>query len=276
MTETDEAAALAARKLQLKIGGMACSFCASSITRALTRMDGVLQASVSLAHEEALVEYDPSRVSEGQIRQTLLELGYTIRDPRKVKAYEEQEKEMRLERRRLVVALGFTVLSLLEMAAAWLRVGPRSVLQSQMELVLPLVALATVLAPGGHILRMAYHTLRRGILNQRVLLELGAFSALVGGADWGSWGAWPTSRPSDSRRRTSSPWPRSSPPTTCCRAPPPCTVFPHLGAHGSTVVAVVPVGTTRHVVLEASRPGTYPYHCNLNNVLLYFGVLVAR
>ena len=49
-------------KLQLKIGGMSCSFCVASLTKALERMEGVREANVNLAHEEALITYDPVKV----------------------------------------------------------------------------------------------------------------------------------------------------------------------------------------------------------------------
>jgi len=39
----------------------------------------------------------------------------------------------------------------------------------------------TVFVAGWHILTMAVHSLRRGILNQHVLLEFGAFAGLIGG-----------------------------------------------------------------------------------------------
>ena len=46
---------IGAAKLQLKIGGMACSFCVACITKALGRMDGVCDVNVNLAHEETLI-----------------------------------------------------------------------------------------------------------------------------------------------------------------------------------------------------------------------------
>ena len=44
-----------------------------------------------------------------------------------------------------------------------------------------LLALVVVLAVAPHILRMAYQAARRGILNQHVLLEVGAFAGIAGG-----------------------------------------------------------------------------------------------
>ncbi|MGH8636892.1 MAG: heavy metal translocating P-type ATPase, partial [Burkholderiales bacterium] len=43
-------------------------------------------------------------------------------------------------------------------------------------------ALVVIFGVGGHIVRMAVMALRRGILNQHVLVEFGAFAGLVGGA----------------------------------------------------------------------------------------------
>ncbi|KKM63043.1 hypothetical protein LCGC14_1515580, partial [marine sediment metagenome] len=51
------------KKVQLKIGGMQCSFCTKTINKALSRITGVKKVDISLAHEEALVQFDPNLVS---------------------------------------------------------------------------------------------------------------------------------------------------------------------------------------------------------------------
>ena len=169
-------------KLQLKIGGMSCSFCVASISKAVGRMTGVHRASVNLAHEEVLVEYDPSRVKPTDIKQTLLELGYTVRDAKKVRTFEEEEAELRRERNRLLLASGFTGLALSLMVLMWLGLLPvTGTARTLMGLAMALLALATVLGPGWKILTMAWASLCRGILNQHVLLEFGAFAGLLGG-----------------------------------------------------------------------------------------------
>src|SRR5713226_7894643 len=99
------------QKLQLKLGGMACSFCVASITKAVGRLEGVRAVNVSLAHEEALIEYDAAKVSPAQLKQTLLDLGYTVRDPRKVRTFEEEEAELRQERNNLLLAAAFAAVA---------------------------------------------------------------------------------------------------------------------------------------------------------------------
>ena len=167
---------MAQQKLQLKIGGMACSFCAQSLNKAFGRMDGVEDVSVSLAHEEVLLRYDDARVEAPELKQTIRELGYTIRDPDKVKAFEEQQVELRAHRNRLLVASGFTLVALALMVAMWLGVTAPWFQYAMLGL-----ALATMFGPGWYIKKKAYQSLRRGILNQHNLLEFGAFSGLVGG-----------------------------------------------------------------------------------------------
>ncbi len=163
-------------KLQMKIGGMSCSFCVSTITHAYSKQKGVMDVNVSLSHEEALVKYDPSVVSDDELKGVLKNLGYTIRDPKKVKAFEEQKAELRLAKKYLlttsVLALGaFTMMLLMWTGFTF----------AAFKWFLLTLALATMLGPGGHIKKKAWYALKRGILNQHNLLEFGAFAGLAGG-----------------------------------------------------------------------------------------------
>ncbi len=107
-------------RLQLKIGGMHCSFCSQSIERAYERTDGVQKVSVSLAHEETLIEYDEALVDEQTLEDTLRDVGYTIRDPDKARAYEQQAEELADKLRRTIrggIASGLVSTA---MVAMWL------------------------------------------------------------------------------------------------------------------------------------------------------------
>ena len=162
--------------LQLHIGGMACSFCAQSIDKAIGQQKGVESVNVSLAHEQVLIEYDPDRIQQRNLKQILLDLGYTIRDPDKIKAFEEQQQELTTHRNRLIVASVLTLAALGIMSMMWADVmawwHPWATLS---------LALVTMFGPGWYIKKKAWQSLRRGILNQHNLLEFGAFSGLIGG-----------------------------------------------------------------------------------------------
>ena len=163
-------------KLRVKIGGMQCSFCTASITKAYKRLDGVRDVSVNLSHEEALITYEPAKATPTQLRDLLRDLGYTVRDADKVRSFEEEEAELVRERDRLLVAAGFTLVALGLMGL---------MLSGHMAMWMPFVILAMALGEifliGWPILKMAWASVRRGILNQHVLLEFAAFGGLAGG-----------------------------------------------------------------------------------------------
>jgi cation transport ATPase len=162
----------------MSIGGMSCSFCASTINEAFTRIDGVDEVGVSLAHEEGLVRYDPDKVTPEKLRRSLELIGYTYRDPEKVHSFEDDGQELRRERIRLTVAGSFTITSLAVMLVGqWLDL----VRIPMMPSILLALALATMFVTGWFIKKMAWASLRRGIFNQHVLLEFAAFAGLSGG-----------------------------------------------------------------------------------------------
>lgn len=87
------------KRMRVRIGGLHCSLCTSTIEQALERQQGVEKVSVSLTHEQALVEDKTDQTTAEQIVQTLQDIGYTLSDPRKVRPFEEQETELAREGR---------------------------------------------------------------------------------------------------------------------------------------------------------------------------------
>ncbi|MFB6177308.1 MAG: cation transporter, partial [Halobaculum sp.] len=166
---------------QFDVGGMSCSFCADSIETAYRRTEGVEDVDVSLAHEEVLVRYDDDRLSEVEVKDTLRDLGYTIRDPDKARQYEQQQAELVDGKRRLLVAGGASLAVATLMGWMILVMGRFESASPRMDLVTLALALGTMFGPGRYIKEKAFQSVRRGILNQHVLLEAGAFAGLLGG-----------------------------------------------------------------------------------------------
>jgi P-type Cu+ transporter len=164
--------------LQLKIGGMSCSFCANSIEKALARENGVDEVHVSLAHEEALVRYQADKTTPTRITDTMRALGFLIRDPDKVKAFEEQRLAAREERNDLIMSATLAIMMLLAMTAMWL-----GLLQMRDWHAWTAWGVSTFvfLYNGRRIVRMAWGAAWRGITNQHVLLSIGAIGAYIGG-----------------------------------------------------------------------------------------------
>src|SRR6266849_4136605 len=80
------------RRIRAHIGGLHCSLCTGTIEKALGKQPGVDKVSVSLTHEQALIEYDPQVARPENLLQILKDIGYTVSDPRKVQPFEEQER----------------------------------------------------------------------------------------------------------------------------------------------------------------------------------------
>lgn len=205
---------------------MHCSLCTGTIEKALSRHKGVDKVAVSLTHEQALVEYDPSLVQPKELLTTLSQMGYAISDPRKVQPFEEDERVLRQEGRRFLVSTifslgsltliarpgdfwyaileGFVAICLLSFVFLVLRssglakaiAGTTAALAYTLTLfgfkqaglltgldtwIAGGLAVAVVFFLARPILVMAWHAVRRGIINQHVLLEAAAFAGLAGG-----------------------------------------------------------------------------------------------
>jgi copper chaperone len=65
--------------LHFDVSGMTCNGCTSSAQRALSELDGVSQAEVSLNPGSASVTVDPAQVNASQIEALLEELGFTAK-----------------------------------------------------------------------------------------------------------------------------------------------------------------------------------------------------
>src|SRR5229473_7771124 len=97
------------RKIRARIGGLHCSLCTGTIEKALGRRPGVEKVAVSLTHEQALIEYDPSKTRAEDLLKTLKQIGYTVSDPRKLRPFEEEERALVRERRRFLTALAMSI-----------------------------------------------------------------------------------------------------------------------------------------------------------------------
>lgn len=86
---------VALSRLELPVTGMTCANCAQAIERALKRkVPGVVNASVNLATEKALVEYLPGEVSRRNIVKAIEDAGYGVVQAAP-KELQDAEKEAR-------------------------------------------------------------------------------------------------------------------------------------------------------------------------------------
>jgi Cu+-exporting ATPase len=69
---------MSTQRLRLPVAGMTCANCAMNIERTVKKLDGVADASVNFAAEEANVEYDPETVKPDDIIQSVEGAGFSV------------------------------------------------------------------------------------------------------------------------------------------------------------------------------------------------------
>ncbi len=65
-------------RITLNVTGMACGGCSHTVTQALLALDGVAEAAVSHVEGNAVVSYDPARVTPEQITAAIVAAGYQV------------------------------------------------------------------------------------------------------------------------------------------------------------------------------------------------------
>lgn len=70
------ATAVHTQEMVLHVEGMTCAGCATTVSRALKRLEGVLGAEVTFQPAQAIVRYDPARVSIDTLTKATRDAGY--------------------------------------------------------------------------------------------------------------------------------------------------------------------------------------------------------
>ena len=113
------------RTVRFLVQGMTCANCTTRIERALKRVEGVVDATANLATDRATVHYAPTATNPNTFKAAIHDAGYKVLKETSGQAFTEQsetvrERELRLIRRDLIVAIAFTtpllLLSMLPMA----------------------------------------------------------------------------------------------------------------------------------------------------------------
>ena len=101
------------KQVVIPVGGMTCASCASAIERAVSKLDGVKNASVNLATERATILYNPETVRLSEIKQAITKAGY---EPLAIDAglsvdehKEAKEREIKILKIKLAISATFAI-----------------------------------------------------------------------------------------------------------------------------------------------------------------------
>jgi Cu+-exporting ATPase len=177
-------------QVTIPIGGMTCAACAQRVEKALSKLEGVLKASVNLATEKATIDYDAAVVRLSDLRATIEKAGYQALQIQREAAVDEdrlrKEREIRILRTKFIVAVIFG-LPLLYIAmvpmVSWLPLPyPRALRPMDFPLIYALVEFALVIPiviAGNRFYTVGYKALWQRSPNMDSLIAIGTTAAIL-------------------------------------------------------------------------------------------------
>jgi Cu+-exporting ATPase len=165
-------------KIMLQIGGMSCVNCAKSIEKALSKREGVYNATINFAAEKLTVEYNPEQISVAGIKKTVQDVGYQVIEPEKtaISAEDAESKARSRHIQRLKYLLAASVaLSIPTVFFTWFPVLP--VLPNNVWLFL--FATPVQFIVGWTFYVGAYKGLRNRSANMDTLIAMGTSTAWI-------------------------------------------------------------------------------------------------
>lgn len=172
-------------KTILKIAGMTCASCASTVEKALNKVDGVFEASVNIATEKGSVEYDPSVLSKNDFKEIVAATGYEVLgiedDETSINDDEEEDlKKVQDAKNKMWGTWAFTIPIILWMlpdmilGIAW----PNQII---FDLGMILLAIPPLFVYGKKTFVTAYKAISYGSANMDVLIAIGTGAAFITG-----------------------------------------------------------------------------------------------
>ncbi|MGB9901529.1 heavy metal translocating P-type ATPase [Methanothrix sp.] len=159
----------------VKVGGMVCATCESTVADAIREIDGVSDVTVNLSTEKAYVTYNPRVVSLDDIRRAIEDAGYqylgVVGEESESLELEIRARDLRERMRKIIVGFGASALLM-----ALMYLAPMT---HTMSVVMMCVATPAFVYVSSGIFRAAHRALRNGNLNMDVMYSMGTGVAFV-------------------------------------------------------------------------------------------------
>ncbi len=161
----------------VKIGGMHCATCVTTIENSLKKLDGTIDVVVNLATEKATVNYDPSVVSKEKIKKAIEDVGYQFLgiDEEIDQEYENRLRERELKNKRIRFIIGF-IIGIPLMVLMYI---PLHHLNFPLHYILFIVSTPTFLYISSPIFKAGFQAIKNRVLNMDVMYSMGIGVAYI-------------------------------------------------------------------------------------------------
>ncbi len=165
-------------KKQLSISGMHCASCATILTKALSKISGVKEATVNYSTEKATISYDPKQATVSDFISAVKNKGYTATVfeggvVAKDKEEKRRQKEIQETKQLFLIGLFFSLPALL-----------LSMVASQLGMEIPfadyiiwILATPVQFYVGWQFYRGTWHSLKNGTASMDTLIAIGTSAA---------------------------------------------------------------------------------------------------
>lgn len=163
-------------KAEFAITGMHCAACSGRIERVVQKLPGVVQATVNLATEKAVVLYNSAEVTSAEIKAAIEKIGFGAHNVASRAEQDQEQKTREQEVKKQRFWLIFSALLSFPLLAAMLlhSAGLTGMLNPYVELAL---ATPVQFGAGWQFYRGAFLALKNGSSNMDVLVALGTSAA---------------------------------------------------------------------------------------------------
>lgn len=175
------------REITLQVDGMTCAACSSGVERTVNKQQGVDTCEVNLTTGRARIIYDEKQISIDTIKEKIVKAGFQpkdIEDNSEEKAFEQEEEQLHVAKKRLIGAIIFAIpllyLSMGHMLPFELYVPefismdrPLNFAIAQLILTVPILYL------GRNFYIVGFRTLFKGNPNMDSLVAIGTTSAFL-------------------------------------------------------------------------------------------------
>ncbi|MBM4256921.1 MAG: copper-translocating P-type ATPase [Deltaproteobacteria bacterium] len=160
----------------VSIRGMHCASCVDKIEKALQHTPGVVKASINLASEEALVEYQPQQANLEDFKRVITATGYEVVERTAEDGHDTEQQQQQSERNTLTIKLSVSVvLSILIMLGSMPHMLPIHGLSH--PVVLLLLTTPVQFWAGWQFYRGAWTAARHGSSDMNTLIAIGTSAA---------------------------------------------------------------------------------------------------